>query len=129
MNQLRIIWAAIVMSTVVYFVILWTAMRDRPFTRPLEQSLRDPRTIEAYAIAVVLYFMAFIVSGGVERRGGRGMENMRRAAIMRFAILEGVCVIGLVVAFLESDWRLYLPTFVLAFIGFARSLPRERYEL
>ena len=128
MNQLRIIWAAILMSTVIYFVVLWTSLRNRPFTRELEQSLRDPRTIAAYAVAIVLYFAAFIISGGIERRG-RGEATIRRAAIIRFALLESVCIVGLVVAFLEEDWRLYLPAFVLAFIGFARSLPRERYEV
>lgn len=128
MNQLRIIWAAILMSTVIYFVVLWTSLRNRPFTRALEQSLRDPRTMAAYGVAIVLYFAAFIIAGGIERRG-HGDAAIRRAAIIRFAILESVCVIGLVVAFVEEDWRLYLPTFVLAFIGFARSLPRERYEV
>jgi hypothetical protein len=129
MNQLRIIWAAILMSTVIYFVVLWTSLRNRPFTRALEQSLRDPRTIAAYVVAIVLYFAAFLISAGIERRGDRSIATMRRAAIVRFALLESVCIVGLVVAFLEEDWRLYLPAFVLAFIGFARSLPRERYEV
>jgi len=126
MNQLRVIWAAILMSTIIYFAVLWTAMHERPFTRSLENALRDPRTIGAYVVAIVLYFAAFMISGSIERRHAK---DARRAAIIRFAILESVCVVGVVIAFLEGDWRLYLPTFVLAFIGFARSLPRERYEL
>jgi len=127
MNQLRVIWAAILMSTIVYFVILWTSMHDRPFTRSLENALRDPVTIGAYVLAVVVYFAAFMVSGSIARRHGR--RNIRTAAIVRFAILEVVCLVGLVLAFLEGDWRLYLPTFVLAFIGFARSVPRAPYEV
>lgn len=126
MNQLRVIWAAILMSTIVYLVILWTSMHDRPFTRSLENALRDPVTIGAYVLAIVVYFAAFMVSGSIERRRA---ADSRRAAIIRFALLEAVCMVGLVLAFLEGDWRLYLPTFVLAFIGFARSLPRERYEV
>jgi hypothetical protein len=126
MNQLRVIWAAILMSTIIYFAVLWTAMHERPFTRSLENALRDPRTIGAYVIAIILYFAAFMISGSMERRRAR---DARRAAIIRFAILESVCVVGVAIAFIEGDWRLYLPTFVLAFIGFARSLPREPYEL
>jgi hypothetical protein len=129
MNQLRIIWAAILMSTLVYFVVLWTSMRDRPFTRSLEEALSDPRTIGAYILAVILYFAAFMISASIERGKGPRNARIRSAAIIRFAILEAVCVVGLVVAFIEGDWRLYLPTFVLAFIGFARSLPREPYEV
>jgi hypothetical protein len=129
MNQLRIIWAAILTSTVVYFAVLWTSLHDRPFTRPLTESLRDPRTIAAYVVAVVLYFAAFLVSGSIERGRGRNTADVRRAAIVRFAILESICVVGLVVAFLEADWRIYLPTFVLTFLGFARSLPRAPYDV
>lgn len=127
-NQLRVIWAAIMMSTVVYFAVLWVSMRDRPITRVFVEAVRDPRTLAAYGAAVVVYFAAFLLSGSLDHRPGRSDAQVRRAAIVRYAMLEMICVIGLVIAFVEADWRLYLPPFVLATFGFLRSLPRERYR-
>ena len=125
MNKLRVIWAAIVLSTVIYFAVIWTALYTRPFTRPFSIAVMDPMTLTFYALGAVAFIAAFVVSGRIDRAS---YTQALRATIVRLALIESICIFGLVTAFMAQDWRLYVPPFALAMVGFLSSFPPERYR-
>ena len=113
---LRIVWAAIVISTILYAAIAYFTLHG--YGR-LDLKIKQPIVLGLYGAAIVMYFAAFLVSANV------APTNARQAFIVRLALLESVCVFGLVAAFLQHDWRLFLPTWVLSMFGFARSWPAD----
>jgi hypothetical protein len=114
-DHLRVIFFAIIVSTVVYAVVVWAATDQRIAAQSLEDELRSPVTLGLYAAAVVMFIMAFVVPTRIPRRSAR--------YIARWAMLESVAVFGLVDALIFNDWRLYLPPWIVALIGLSRAFP------
>jgi uncharacterized membrane protein len=116
-DHLRVIFFAIVVSTVVYAIVVWAATYQRVDALSLEDELRSPITLGIYGAAAVMYIMAFVIPTRIARRSAR--------YIVRWAMLESVAIAGLIVALIFNDWRLYLPPWIIALIGFSRAYPHR----
>ena len=117
MREQRIIWFAIVFSTVIYAVVAYTIAPVPP--RPFEESLRSTFTILFYAVAFVSFIAAMLMAGRLPQSASR------QKMIVAMAMFEACAVLGLVAAFMQHDWRLYVPAWIAALIGFVREYPRD----
>lgn len=111
-RNLQVIYVGILMSTLIYAVIAWTSA-NAGHTKTLTQELRDPLTIGLYATAAVA-FLAVMVT------------RARRLLVVRWAMLEVPCLIGLIVALLYGDWRLFAAPWALALAALIVLYPRVR---
>lgn len=115
MRHERILWGAIAFSTVIYAFLAWTIAPNPE--RPFESSVRDTVTMALYAAAVMMFVAAMIVPGMLQS------ANARLRMIVSLSMFEACAIFGLVAAMLHNDWRLYLPAWALALIGFVRVWP------
>jgi len=109
MMQQRLLWFAIVFSTFLYGVLAYATSRNFRL-QPIELMLRRPFAIAAYLIALALFFLAW---------------RMSQRFIAQLAFLDTAAIMGLLAAMILRDWRLYLPAWGLALIGFVRLYPSE----
>jgi hypothetical protein len=114
MDTRRILWFAIVMSTVIYAVIAFTIAGSPQ--RSFEENVKQPMTLGLYAAAFSM-FVAGLVFSSVSK------APPQTAMIITLAIFESCAIFGLLAAFLSSDWRLYIPAWIVALIGFIRQFP------
>ncbi|HEX2061709.1 MAG TPA: hypothetical protein VHK90_13295, partial [Thermoanaerobaculia bacterium] len=115
MSQDRILWGAIAFSTVIYAVIAYT-LSPVP-QQPFETSARDTMTMALYGAALMTFVMAMIVPGMLRT------SLPRLKMIVGLAMFEACAIFALVASMLHHDWRLYLPGWALAAIGFLRVFP------
>ena len=111
-RNLQVIYVGILMSTLIYAVIAWTTA-SAGNAKTLSEELRDPLTIGLYAIAVVVFLAAMLT-------------RARRLLVVRWAMLDVACIIGLTVALLYGDWRLFAAPWALALAGLIVLYPRVR---
>lgn len=111
------IWFAIVMSTFIYAVIVYALSRDWPRPGALEASLQKTVVLVLYVLAIADFVMAHVLS--------RMMSNHRARYVSKLALFASCAIYGLLAAFLTQDWRLYIPAWALALIGFAQSYPSD----
>ena len=114
MRQQRIIWFAIFSSTVIYLVMAYWMAPVPP--RPFEQSVRNMVTLVMYGMAVAVFIAAMVVPSHKQSPPSQKM-------IMALAMFESCAIFGLLAAFMQHDWRLYVPTWIVALIGFMREFP------
>jgi len=117
MNQQKIIWFAIVFSTVIYFGVAYT-MAPVP-ALPFEESVRGTFPLVLYTVAFVI-FVAALVIPGLQQSLPR-----RQKIIMAMAMFEACAIMGFMAAILQKDWRLFMPPWIAALIGFIREFPRD----
>src|SRR6476620_10549652 len=110
MQQNRIIWAAMLFSTVIYGFIIWMMSLHHP-QRPFEEVLRQPQTLALYGVALLDFIAATVASVVMRDR------PQRLRMILTLALYEACAIFGLVAAFIAFDWRLYLAPWALAVIG------------
>ena len=116
MSQQRIIWGAIVFSTVIYLFVAYS-LAPVP-VRPFQESVRTPITLAMYAAALAGFIAALVVPSMLQ-------QPQRVKMIAALALFESCAVFGLMAAILHKDWRLYIPAWIAALIGFLREWPRE----
>ena len=116
MQQLRIIWFALLASTLIYCFIAWT-MSTQHAARPFDESVRSPMVLGLYGIGLVDFVLATMVSIAMRDR------PLRLRMILSMALYEACAIFGLVAAFLTQDWRIYLAPWALTIIGFLRMFP------
>ena len=116
MNRRMLIWFAIVNSTVIYFILAFT-MGGQP--GDFDQNARSPNVLVLYALALA----AFVAGWLIVPRIVTGDAQTRM--IVALAVFEACAILGLVAAFLTSDWRVYVGPWALALLGFIREFPRE----
>jgi len=109
----QIIWLALVTATCIYGVIDYVVIGRLVHLQTFEQELRSPAVLALYGAAVLTFLGAFALSA----------TRQRQIFIMRLALYESIEIYGLVAAFLTNDWRLFLPTWALAMLGFVQTLP------
>lgn len=112
-RNLQVIYVGILMSTLICAVIAWTTANARAYAITLGAELRDPLTIGFYAIAAVACLGAIIT-------------RARRLLVARWAMLDVACILGLTVALLDGDWRLFAAPWALALAGLIALYPRVR---
>jgi hypothetical protein len=117
MQQQRIIWSAIAFSTILYAIIVYTAV-PAP-SAPFDESMQKPATLALYAAA----FAAFVA--GLVLPSLLTQSPSQQKLVLTMAIFESCAVFGLLAAFLAQDWRLYIPAWIAALAGFIRAWPGQ----
>jgi len=109
----QFIWLALVTATCIYGVVDYVVIGHLVHLQTFEQELRSPIILVLYGAAAITFLGAFALSA----------TRQRQIFIMRLALYESIAIYGLVAAFLTNDWRLFLPTWALAMLGFVQTLP------
>ena len=117
MNQQKIIWFAIVFSTVMYFGVAYM-LAPAP-ALPFEQSVRTVFTMAMYASAFAVFLAALVIPGLM-----RPLPRQTKL-VLAMALFEACATMGLMAALLQKDWRLFIPPWIAALIGFIREFPRD----
>lgn len=103
------------MSTVIYMVIAYT-LAPQP-QRSFEESARN--SVALYLLALAMFVAALVVPKRLVS------SPPRLKMIVALSLFEACAIFGLVAAFLQQDWRLYVPAWIVALIGFVSVFPRE----
>ena len=117
MQQPKLIWLAFTFSTVIYLFIAYTIV-PAP-ARPLEASVRTTLSLALYGAALATFIAALAVPTLLTR------SPLQWKRIVALALFEACAIYGLVAAFTQQDWRLYLPTWIAALIGMLREFPKD----
>lgn len=113
----KILWGAMVVSTFVYFAIIY--MLGKPVEGSFQEAfMRTQFPLILYGIAAVTFVMANILPA-------RNRGPARLKMVMALALFEACVIYGLVAAFLVKDWRLFIPTWILGLIGMLRVYPSD----
>jgi len=108
-----VIWAAIAFSTVIYAVILLALPASRSVAS-FDQNFRSQIVVILYVL-VGLQFIAATAYSIVARNRPQQLR-----LVVSLALYEACAIYGLVAAFINHDWRLYLAPWAVALIGFIR---------
>lgn len=120
MDQRRVIWFAIVFSTVIYAVI---AYLEAPVPAgAVQDAFRNGTVLGLYGVALAAFVTAFAI-----RTMLRDAPSRTRL-VVTLAVFEACAIFGLLAAFLQRDWRLYLAPWALALIGFVAVWPSDEPE-
>ena len=109
----QVVWIALFIATCIYAVLDWVVVGHLVHVQTFEQELRSPLVLVLYALAVVAFFAAFAFTA----------TRRQNVYVARLALFEACAIFGLIAAFLTNDWRLFLPTWALAVVGFVQTLP------
>lgn len=109
----QVVWVALFIATCIYAVLDWVVVGHLVHVQTFEQELRSPLVLVLYALAVVTFLAAFAFQA----------TRRQNIYVARLALFEACAVFGLIAAFLTNDWRLFLPTWALAVVGFVQTLP------
>jgi ATP synthase subunit C len=112
----RVIWSAMIISTLIYGFIVWM-FSSLHTHESFEAAIRTPRTVVLYGLAGVEFLFGTIYATLARNR------PLRQRMIVCLALYEGCAIFGLIAAFLAYDFRLYLAPWALAIIGFLRVYP------
>ena len=110
------IWFALFVSIVIYVAMAFV-MAQRNASRPFDDAVRSQFVIAVYAISLVIFLIAFFYPSFLPQ------QPFRVRMILSLALYEACTVMGLVVAFLNQDWRLILAPLALTLVGFFRTFP------
>lgn len=114
MRQEKLLWLAIVFSTFIYAVIAYSTNPTPPGT--FDESARQPLTLALYGLAVVT-FVAALAAPAYMR------APARTKMIVSLALFEACAMYGLLAAMLSRDWRVFVPAWLVALLGFWRAYP------
>ncbi|HJQ36534.1 MAG TPA: hypothetical protein VKB93_05305 [Thermoanaerobaculia bacterium] len=117
MGQRKTIWFAIVMSTFVYAIVVYSLSRSWPRPGPFGTAVQQQIVLGLYAAVVAVFFAALILPSRI--------EHHRQRFIVRISLFESCAILGLLVAFLTHDWRLFIAPFVLSLMGLMTSYPSD----
>lgn len=113
----KLIWFAIVFSTVLYAAIVYT-MAPNPEGTFGEAVKRNQLTLILYLVA----FAEFVAAGVLPKLM---RAPARTKLVVALAMYEACAIFGLVAAMIDRDWRLYIPAWILALIGMWRVYPSD----
>lgn len=112
----RMIWFSNLMATVIYVVMAFM-MAQRNASRPFEDALHSQFVMIIYGIALVIFLFAFFYPPFLPQ------QPPRVRMLVSLALFEACTILGLVLAFMNQDWRLILTPLALTLIGFFRAFP------
>lgn len=118
MQQSKIIWFAIVFSTVIYLAIL---IAVPPPQGSFDDAVKKPLTLILYVVALSMFIAALVVPNVLGRQGQQKM-------ILALGLFEACAIQGLLAAFIAQDWRLYIAPWIVALIGMIREFPSAENE-
>ena len=112
-RALQFVWVGLVVASCIYGVIDWIVIRPQVRLNGFEAEIRSPLVLVLYGAAVATFLGALMIVPG----------RRREKFIARLALFEAVTIFGLIAAFVTNDWRLFLPGWALAALGFVQTLP------
>ena len=115
MNQQKIIWGALVFSTVIYVGIAYTLAPnpELPFSVAVTQTM----VLVLYGAAFATFIAALVVPSLLVS------APPRQKMIVGMAMFEACSIMGLLAAMMLNDWRLIIPTWIASMVGFMREFP------
>lgn len=132
-------WGVFFGGQFVYFFVLATMELERQAPLPLD--LRNKLLIALVLIAgIVLWFAVVIprwlaratisrLPGGLELRAPSGENALWQSVfvpfVVRLVLLEVVCIVGFVAAFVSHDYRMMLPFLGVSCLGYFRATPTK----
>jgi len=132
-RAIRIIWAALLASVLIYAFLIFMAVPKAP-PAPFQAAFSNPIILILHVIGLMVFFMAFVMSSLLLRRASTPPPppgtmiisgRVRLALLVRWALMESAAIFGLVAAFLAQDPRLFLALGCLAVIGMLASYPSD----
>lgn len=129
-NIQPIIWFALVMSTAVYVALAWLSVGARS-GKTLGEAVGVMPVPVLYGMAAMMFVAAFAAARFLAPRSefshsaASEMQEakLKTARIVQWALLESVCIFGLMAAFMLQTWTLVLPPFALSLAGFVMTFP------
>jgi hypothetical protein len=118
-RTLLILWVALLMSVVMYFVVTFFIVRPATETNLL-------LTITLSGLSVLLVFVSFAVKSRFLSRSvdSQDIKLVRIGSVIAWAICEAAALLGLVDFMLTPD-RYYFVPMALAFLGILLHFPRR----
>lgn len=116
-SQQKVLWFAIVCSTVIYALIAFTIAGQPQGT--FDAAFQRTEVFVLYGLAVAAFVAAMILP--------RALPPQARF-VATLAIFESCAIFGLVAAFLVRDYRLYVGPWALAVIGFLKAFPQTEAD-
>ena len=113
----RVIWFGIAVSTLFYAGIIYLAA-NKPSTT-FDATVRSPMVFGPYLMAAAVFVI------GLVWPLVPSAAPARVRMIVRMALFEACAVFGVVAAFANRDWRIYLAPWALAIAGFFLAFPRD----
>ena len=126
MKILRIIWASLVLTLLIYGVILMTLANawGAP-ERSLEDILRSPFVLVLGVAGLASLTMAFVLPAGILRRNAAVPNIERTACVIQWALIESVAIYGVLASFILQDVRPFLGFAAVALAAFVMTFPTE----
>lgn len=117
MNQQKIIWGALVLSSLIYVAIAYSFAPEpeRTFTESVTQTM----VLTVYGIAFAAFIAAMVIPALLVS------APPRLKMILAMAMFESCVLMGFIAALLQKDWRLIVPTWIASLVGFMREYPRD----
>lgn len=109
----QVIWVGLVVASCIYGVIDYIVIGPHFHLQTFEDELRSPLVLGLYGAALLTFLGAFRLTA----------VRKQPVFVARLALFEACAIFGLVAAFATNDWRLFLPTWALAMVGFLQTLP------
>ena len=120
LRAVRIIWAALVVATLIYWRIAILLCQKNVAT-PFAGELHDLFAQLIYGMALITFAVAFFMRGFMRDRG----RPAHLYNIVSWALFEASAIYGLVLSFVKLDWRLIVAPEMLAIVGFGVTFPQE----
>ncbi len=117
MQHQKVIWFGIAFSTVIYAIIAYV-MNGQP-QQPFDRSARHPVALVMYLAALSAFAAGLIVPRVLQR------APSQTRMVLSLAVFESCAIFGFIASFVAQDWRLYLPAWAVAVMGFARVWPSD----
>jgi hypothetical protein len=117
MRQDKLIWFALVFSTVIYAAIIYTLYPNPQGS--FEDSLKRPYTLILYGMALLDFLLGLVLPSLQANR------PPRLRMVVSMAIFESSVIFGLIAAFFAQDWRVFVPTWALGLMGMWRMYPSD----
>lgn len=114
-----IIWAAFLISVVIYIGILFSIFGGLSLIEDLDYHriflFNNPVALSLYVISTLAlgaYFVVpnFIISTSDRKKAFTGF-------ILRLALLESICLYGFILGIIQQDIQAAIPFFIMSFVG------------
>lgn len=132
-NPQPIIWFALVMSIVIYVFIAWMSVGSKA-QRPFVEAIGVMPVPVLYAMGLMMFVAAFAAGRFLAPKNefpapgpaGADEAKLRTSRIVQWAMLESICIFGLMAAFILQTWTLILPPFAVSLVGFVVTYPSDQ---
>lgn len=117
MNQQKIIWGVLVLSSLIYVIIAYSLAPEPELT--FTESVTQTMALAVYGVAFAAFIAAMVIPALLVS------SPPRLKMLIAMAMFESCVIMGLIAAVLLKDWRLIVPTWIASLVGFMREFPRD----